>query len=240
MFLAVFSFAIVAEAKEGDITPSSVIRLVNEARKEAKVEVLIENPKLKAAAEKKAQDMIDFDYFAHTSPQGKSPWDFIVAQGYDYRFAGENLAIDYASAKEQQKAWMDSPLHRKNILNPEYKEIGVATAVGKIDGRKTLVTVQEFGTRMVQMAPEVSSVDKLPSKSAVAGASINTAKTPVTLLESQFLIASKQLKFDEIFENNKLTMVGWVAAVILAFLMTVADILVLMYKRHKNSLEYLK
>ena len=90
--------------------------------------------------------MIKNDYFAHTSPQGISPWYWYDKDNYDYKYAGENLAINFLKAEDQQKAWMDSPTHRKNIFNPNYQEIGVAVAAGEINNQTAIITVQEFGT----------------------------------------------------------------------------------------------
>ena len=56
--------------------------------------MLAKSDMLQEAAEKKAQDMIENNYFAHTSPQGKTPWHWVEESGYDYRYAGENLAIN--------------------------------------------------------------------------------------------------------------------------------------------------
>lgn len=231
-------FAAAASAKESDITASLVIKLVNEARKEADVEILTENPKLKAAAENKAQDMINRDYFAHISPLGESPWDLIVGQGYDYRFAGENLAIDYTSAKQQQQAWMESPLHRKNILNPEYKEIGVAVKSGTIDGRRTTVTVQEFGAQMAELTAQSSAAKKelLPSKSVVAGVSMRSPAGPVSAPAAIYPTVSRQLRLGEIFADNKLTLAGWVSVFAVGILITMIDMTILAYKKHKQAL----
>ena len=91
--------------------------------------------------------MIKNDYFAHTSPAGINPWFWYEKDGYDYKYAGENLAINFLKAEDQHKAWMASPTHRKNILNDKYQEIGVAVDAGKINGQMAIIAVQEFGAR---------------------------------------------------------------------------------------------
>lgn len=138
-----------------------VIRLTNEARRAQNLPVVSENNLLNEAAKKKAADMIKQDYFAHTSPAGLSPWYWLQKVNYPYKYAGENLAINYTSAKEQQAAWMKSSSHRKNILNANFQEIGVAVVAGKIDGAEVLLTVQLFGAMMpatVVSAPQEKSV----------------------------------------------------------------------------------
>ena len=61
----------------------------------------------------KAQDMATLGYFAHVSPDGKTPWYWIEKVGYDYQYAGENLAINFSDSKDVTNAWMASPLHKE-------------------------------------------------------------------------------------------------------------------------------
>ncbi|HRY82778.1 MAG TPA: CAP domain-containing protein [Candidatus Moranbacteria bacterium] len=145
--IAVMFFIFAAPIIASEITPDKVIKLVNIAREKEGLEPLIQSDTLMRVAGDKLNDMIDNNYFAHTSPTGKTPWSWFEKENYDYKYAGENLAINYESAEEQQAAWMKSPTHRKNILNPNYKEIGVAFGAGEIKGDMSLIAIQEFGTR---------------------------------------------------------------------------------------------
>lgn len=142
--LALFPFQ---KSQASEITADSVIGLVNKERMASGLNVLAENSMLNQAARDKASDMIKNDYFSHNSPKGTTPWHWIEKSGYDYKYAGENLAINFENAQSQHKAWMASATHRKNILNPNHKEIGVAVAKGKVDGKASVVTVQLFGTQ---------------------------------------------------------------------------------------------
>jgi len=155
-FLSSFLFTYRVEAN--GISAFKVIALTNTAREKEGLSPLVSNAKLAIAARDKAQDMLQNDYFAHTSPKGIEPWYWIKQAGYEYKYAGENLAINYTSAKEQQSAWMKSSTHRANILNTHYREIGVATVEGKIDGETSLVTVALFGTQMHVVADKSVSV----------------------------------------------------------------------------------
>ncbi len=103
------------------------------------------NPALTRAAEKKAQDMFSDDYWAHTSPDGDEPWDFILAEDYDYAYAGENLAKNFNNSKDVVEAWYNSPSHKENLLNKNYEEIGFAVVDGVLNGYETTVVVQMFG-----------------------------------------------------------------------------------------------
>lgn len=148
-FILVFSLILLSSsnlAYASEITMSKVIELVNAARDKEGLVDLAENQKLDKIAQDKIQDMIKNNYFAHTSPKGVTPWSWYEKENYDYKYAGENLAINFLTAEGQQKAWMDSPTHKKNIMNPQFQEIGVAVAAGEINKQMAIITVQEFGT----------------------------------------------------------------------------------------------
>jgi hypothetical protein len=130
-----------------EITAKSVLVLVNKARQEKGLARLTENEKLDAAAQDKLKDMTEKKYFAHTSPAGIAPWYWFGKNNYDYKYAGENLAINFVTVENQHKAWMASPTHKKNILNSEFQEIGIAVGAGEINGETSIITVQEFGSR---------------------------------------------------------------------------------------------
>lgn len=143
--LAFFAFSHIALASE--ISKESIIDLVNKSRVENSMAALAENENLDNAAKDKMEDMIKNNYFAHTSPTGVTPWSWFEKNGYDYKYAGENLALGFSSVEKEHQAWMDSPTHRKNILNPNYKEIGVAVGRGMIDNNLVTIAVQSFGSQ---------------------------------------------------------------------------------------------
>ena len=151
--ITLYAFAVLAgffcsfqTAWASAINSENVVDLVNYSRVKEGLNALAENAKLNQAALEKAQDMIQNNYFAHTSPQQVTPWFWFEKNQYEYQYAGENLAINFKNAEEEHRAWMKSPDHKRNILNPKYQEIGVAVAKGTIDNRMTTVTVQLFGT----------------------------------------------------------------------------------------------
>lgn len=135
----------VLPALASQITAGNILELLNRSREKEDLEALSPNDKLTRVAQDKLSDMIANHYFAHTSPQGITPWHWFEKENYDYQFAGENLAINFVSAEGQHEAWMNSPTHRKNILNPNYKEIGIAVGAGEVDGQMSIIAVQEFG-----------------------------------------------------------------------------------------------
>lgn len=126
--------------------PSEVIFHINNSRAAAGLPRLAENQKLVLAAEKKASDILTRQYFAHKTPDGQEPWAFVNEAGYQYTAAGENLAIDFTSAKEAHEALMESPSHRANIMNPRYEEVGVSVQAGRFNNNQGIIVVQFFGT----------------------------------------------------------------------------------------------
>lgn len=147
-FSLVFGIMLFPTAKSfaSDISASNIISLVNKARNIQGLEPLSENPTLDKIAADKLQDMVENKYFAHTSPQGKTPWYWFGKNKYDYEYAGENLAIDFMTAEKQHEAWMKSDTHKKNILSSNFTEIGVAIGTGEIDDHISIIAVQVFGT----------------------------------------------------------------------------------------------
>jgi len=139
-----------------NITPERIVELTNQKRTEKGLPPLMLNPLLSEAARRKAGDMFAFNYWAHNSPSGRDPWSFFKEVGYQYLYAGENLARNFTDPEGVVGAWMASPTHRDNILNSDYQEIGVAVVEGSLEGVQTTLVVQLFGTpvRLTSYLPE--------------------------------------------------------------------------------------
>jgi len=135
-----------------DITKSALTNFINQGRADSGLRPLAENQTLDKAAELKAQDMIQKGYFSHQSPEGTTPWFWFKTAGYNYKYAGENLAIGFIDSKEVYNAWYNSASHRENILNPNYKEIGTAILSG-FGENKAVIVVQLFGSVESAKAP---------------------------------------------------------------------------------------
>ena len=152
-----------------------IISLTNIKRAENGLAPLSSSSKLANAARAKSDDMLSKNYWAHFSPQGTTPWSFITAAGYKYIFAGENLARDFNDATSVVNAWMASPSHKQNILDKNFKEIGVAVSDGRLQGREGVLVVQLFGASTSQ-AP-VRSVSSTTVENKSQG---SPSPTPVT------------------------------------------------------------
>lgn len=128
------------------VLPGVLTAITNEDRASNNAGTLTTNELLQKAAQLKANDMAKRGYFAHNSPDGLTPWYWLDKVGYKYRYAGENLAVNFFESRDVAQAWMNSPTHRANIVKKEYTEIGIAVADGVFEGQNTVFVVQFFGT----------------------------------------------------------------------------------------------
>lgn len=128
-----------------EVISSVLIGFTNGDRTNAGLNTLTSNEKLAQAAQMKANDMAARGYFAHVTPDGKDPWYWFKQAGYDYEYAGENLAINFTESRDVELAWMNSPTHKSNLLNQYFTEVGIATAQGYYNGQPTVFVVQMFG-----------------------------------------------------------------------------------------------
>lgn len=117
-------------ALASDITRASVVAAMNEYRVEHHLPPLREDMRLDAAANDRMRDMEDQGYWAHESPDGRSPFTWLAPRGYDFHYAGENLATGFETTELLVAGWMESPGHRDNILSPHFEDCGIAIIEG--------------------------------------------------------------------------------------------------------------
>ncbi|MBE5099217.1 CAP domain-containing protein [Priestia aryabhattai] len=129
------------QAKDASQFEQKVVDLVNQERQKQGLKPLTLNKKLSDVARTKSKDMMDKGYFDHNSPTYGSPFDMMKQFGIEYTTAGENIAKGQQSPEDVMNAWMNSDGHRKNILNPDFTEIGV----GYVKGDTTYWTQQFIG-----------------------------------------------------------------------------------------------
>lgn len=170
------------------VLPDALINQTNKIRSEDGLVTLTINPLLTDAARAKANDMVENGYFAHTSPAGITPWYWFQKVGYTFQYAGENLAVNFLDSSDVTTAWLNSPLHRKNILDGRFTEIGIAAAQGTYKDKDNVVFVVEFfGTPAAQVAA-------LP---------IETKREPLIIIEEEHVVvnipATKPTQSEEVF-----------------------------------------
>ncbi len=107
-----------------DMSSSALLSGTNKQRSNAGKSNLTISSKLTTAAQNKATDMANKNYWSHNSPTGQTPWSFITAAGYKYKTAGENLAYGFDTSADTISGWMNSPEHKANILNSSYTNVG--------------------------------------------------------------------------------------------------------------------
>jgi hypothetical protein len=171
-----------------NISPAEVIGLTNFQRSQHGLNPLTENSTLDAAALAKGNDMLAKGYWAHFAPDGTTPWSFFTSFGYQYRYAGENLARDFSDATSVVSAWMNSPSHKENIINPNYKEIGIGVVEGSLAGVETTIVVQFFGAPLAT-APTIPAAK---AKENAVSVSSGPSPTPAPTLTPPPIAAEKQ------------------------------------------------
>jgi uncharacterized protein YkwD len=130
-----------------------IVSLVNQDRVLNGLEALTISPVLNLVALAKAEDMMKNNYFAHVSPVGLEPWHWFKAFGYNYEYAGENLAEGFSDPSDLELSWMTSESHRANILSPNYSEVGLA--VIRHNGKN--LVVQMLGSPSVQLSVNIDN-----------------------------------------------------------------------------------
>ncbi len=111
-----------------NVAQTGLLDATNAARTQNSESKLALNYFLVRAAQNKANDMVARNYWSHVTPDGKQPWTFIAAAGYDYQRAGENLAFGFDTSSDVVDGWMNSQAHRANMLNKDFTEVGFASA----------------------------------------------------------------------------------------------------------------
>jgi stress response protein SCP2 len=131
-------------ADEPDAGPAAeVVAATNVERRRHGLPAFAVDARLGAAAQLHSADMLRRGFFDHQNPDGAQVWDRARTVGYPYRKIAENIAAGQRTAVEVVTGWMDSPGHRRNILDGELHQIGVGHVTG---GRYGALWTQVFGT----------------------------------------------------------------------------------------------
>lgn len=198
LFLEIFTFVIPTlshlniNGGRATVVTAVLTDLTNEERQSQNLATLTTNPTLSKAAEMKAEDMATKGYFAHTSPEGKTPWYWLDLVGYKYQYAGENLAIDFTDSKDVTNAWMNSPSHRANIVKDKYTEVGTGMATGIYEGKETVFVAQVYANPIPkEVEPIKVAVDKKEIKEVASDKEIK--KDEVNVLGAETVIPTEKV-----------------------------------------------
>lgn len=122
----------------------AVLARVNAVRREAGVPPVELEPRLSAAAQAHADDMLARSYYAHRSPDGTVPYDRVRVRGYIPDLVAENIAAGHFNVETVVEAWLHSVDHRRNIVDRRFTQLGVGIAVGNYEHRYKVMWVQDF------------------------------------------------------------------------------------------------
>jgi uncharacterized protein YkwD len=129
--------------EEAERMADQVLQFVNLERAERDLQPVVVNPGLKTIAENYACRMVEAGFFGHQDlDTGDGPAERAIAGKYTFYAIGENLAAGQETPTDVMKVWMESPAHREIILDPDWKEVGIAVRGG---GQHSIYWVQEFG-----------------------------------------------------------------------------------------------
>ena len=117
-----------------------VLNLINEYRRENGLNELKPANRLQDVADLKANDLVENNYFSHVSENLGTPFEMLESNNIQYTVAGENLAGNVNSSKAVE-AWINSPTHKANILDEEFKYTGISVVESPVYGK---VFVQIF------------------------------------------------------------------------------------------------
>ena len=146
--LLIVLFLLFTPSARAAITTPEIWRCTNEIRKEHNLKPLKLNRLLISAAELKAVDMDEYNYWSHVNPITREySWPLFDKAGYIYKTAGENLAIGYATSKEVCENWKKSPLHYENLISNKYRDVGIYIREADLGTIKGVLVVQLFGRR---------------------------------------------------------------------------------------------
>ncbi len=214
------------------INESDLLENTNRQRVLNGVAPLQLSPKLSDAARRKVSNMFEKNYWAHFAPDGTTPWSFIKATGYEYLFAGENLAKGFTNSSDVVNAWMDSPTHRENLLSPKYTEIGFAIQEGSLTGEDTVVVVQMFGAPLSAQAEQTIPLPEAPSVQIAQGSNEAPAfESPKDVKSEQQIVLPQGNKIAPVVSAPSAT--KSLSIVFLVFIITVLVLDLVVIERRK-------
>jgi uncharacterized protein YkwD len=221
MLIAVVVFSPISAWLTPDILSQEsekVVDLTNQLREQQGVPPLQKSELLAQTANQKCRDMLMNQYFAHVSPDQDSITTWLERGGYDFAAAGENLAMGFSQAEELVQAWEDSKTHRQNLLDTDYKEIGVAMMSGDYKDVETTFATQHFGAPIIKEKTQTETVEpaklakaeeeipfEAPPKASLEKETQKEAPVPAEDSQQEELSSRQELKQEKSFDNEQAT-----------------------------------
>jgi hypothetical protein len=178
---------------DGGVSP--LVRLINQTRIENNKPPLSINEKLTEAAQMKVDDMAEKHYLAHVSPTGIDPWFWFNQAHYSFVIAGETVNI-IAQSKNIEDVWEASLKDGGHVLDARFREVGLASREGYLEGKPTTFVVELFGAPAEASSSKVlSTITETPSTIVVQNDNAVSAvvlETPLPRDHSSLLIKSQK------------------------------------------------
>jgi uncharacterized protein YkwD len=168
-----------------EMSVNELLTVTNDYRSRHGSNPLTNHNYLNDAAQAKAIDMANNNYWSHNTPSGEEPWLFITNANYLYLNAGENLAYGFATSRETIAGWINSPTHRENMLDNNYTEVGFGFInsedyVG--NGRQTIVVAMYAkpapGNTPASMAKSKLAVEDIASSNQMSPLIVDSSNEP--------------------------------------------------------------
>ncbi|MFQ5452375.1 MAG: CAP domain-containing protein [Candidatus Paceibacterota bacterium] len=191
-----------------DITTERLFELTNKQRVANGLSPLKYNEQLAAAARNKARDMFEKDYWAHYAQDGTTPWSFILAAGYKYKSAGENLAHGFLFSDQVVEAWMQSQTHRENLLRANYQDIGFAIVNGTLKGEPTTLVVQFFGSPAAETRESNTAIAKAKEPEETSAIQGQQAETQNQVSAPGTVVGNATFNISSVSFNTSLIILG--------------------------------
>ena len=138
-----------AAIRDRDHVRRELLAAANRERSAHRLPPLRANPLLEQAAQGHADDMLARGFYGHASPEGAMALERVRRAGYPARIVGENIAKGQTTVAGVMEDWMRSREHRKNLLDPLFRDTGFGVALGKTSGGEQVLWVQVFGQSRV-------------------------------------------------------------------------------------------
>ncbi len=181
-----------------NISVNDLLSGTNQRRSQAGVGSLAINSKLQSAAQAKANDMANRNYWAHNTPEGNPPWVFINNAGYKYSKAGENLGCGFDDSSSLITGWYNSPTHKANLLDSAFEEVGFGIVnasnynCGEYPASQQTIVVAMYGTPAAQSQPSTPS--STPSTNGTSSGSSAGGPTDTTATSNSSPAPAKNKK----------------------------------------------
>ena len=161
-----------------DSEEQAFLDLINGYRQQNGLVTLSIDPSLQDAARWMSADMGAHNYFSHTDSLGRSPWERMAAFGYNYTtWKGENLAAGTSSAQTAFDMWRNSPGHNANMLNANYRVIGIGR-VYTTGSQYGWYWTTDFGGYAANPSPPPSTPSPSPTPTPVPTPTPSPTPTP--------------------------------------------------------------